>query len=136
MHEVVTSFVIENTCFFLKKSFKNSNLPPAIPTPPPAAIPAPLPRLLVLQYFSTHPGYSKSPFYFGLKSTNFQRRLHVVLIIALVAKSFYLVSPPVRIAMETTAPTFQNLKLWTIQRMKVLKGTPSNYLIFIDMYKC
>ena len=60
----------------------------------------------------------------------------MVLIIALVAKSVYLGSPPVGIVMETIAPTLQNLELWTIQKMKVLKGMTSNYLIFNDMYKC
>ena len=60
------------------------------------------------------------------KMSNFQQRLHVVLIIALVAKSVYLVSAPVGIVMGAIAPAFQNLKLWTIQKIKVLKGMLSN----------
>ena len=55
--------------------------------------------------------------------------------IVLIAKTVYLVSPLVGIVMETIAPMFQNLKLWTIQKMKVLKGIPANYLIFNDMCK-
>ena len=39
-------------------------------------------------------------------------------------------SRPVGILMETTALTFQNLKLWTIQVMKVLKEMSSNYSMF------
>ena len=66
-------------------------------------------------------------------TANFQQRIHVVLIIVLVAKSVYLVVPSVGFVMETIAPAFQNLKLWTIQRRKILKGMPSNYLIFDDM---
>ena len=60
----------------------------------------------------------------------------MVLIITLVAKSIYLVLPPVGIVMETITPAFQNLKLWTDSEDESLKGMPSNYLIFNDMCKC
>ena len=44
----------------------------------------------------------------------------MIVIIALAAKSVYLVSPPVRIVIVT--PTFENLKLWTIQKMNFEKN--------------
>ena len=68
-------------------------------------------------------------------TANFQKRIHAVLIIVLVAKTVYLVSPHVEIVMETIAPMFEKLKLCTIEKMKVLKGIPPNYLIFNDMGK-
>ena len=58
-----------------------------------------------------------------------------MLIIVLVAKTVYLVSLPVEIVMKTIAPSFQKLKLWTIQKIKVVKGLTSNYLICNDMSK-
>ena len=33
--------------------------------------------------------------------------------------------------MGKIAPAFQNLELWTIQKIKVLKGMLSNYLVLI-----
>ena len=54
----------------------------------------------------------------------------MIVIIALVAKSVYLVSPPVRIVIVTR--TFENLKLWTTQKMSFEK----NALGLFDMYKC
>ena len=59
----------------------------------------------------------------------------MVLIIAVVAKSVYLVSASVGIVMGKIAPAFQNLKLWMIQKISVLKGMVSNYLVF-NIYKC
>ena len=69
MHEVVTSFVTENTCFFWKYIFQLRRRQFQSPTNS-STNPLPILRLLVFQNFSTHLGYSNLHFYFAFKSND------------------------------------------------------------------